>query len=595
MIFLAALLALPGSNVFAQATVAGARQLAADKNYDKAIAAYAEVYSLSPDSVYKEYLTTLLAAKKYKQAEQLVRKQMTLRDNPLLLVDLGAVYESDGKTEKANEQFDRVIGMINGDMMFTDRMVKAFTDAKKDEYAIEAYEKTGKLIGAPFYFSLPEATLYAKIGKFDKAIDALLLSNPAQGLNLETVKSVLLELLGNDQEKLRIAQKVLISRINEHPGNGYYTELLTWIYTQKNDWEGALIQMEAIDELNKENGQHLMEFARTAAAAKEYTTAEKAYDDIILKGKELPYYNLAKSERLTVTLSQIKNNPEYKPEDVKNLAVLYDSFLAEYPKYYGMQTGSDYATLLAQYGDDVRGAIKILKKGLEDPDIRRNTAAQFKLQLGDYYILIGQLWEASLIYSQVDKEFKQDALAEEARFRNARLTYYQGDFDWAQQQLKILKSATSQLIANDAIYLSVLITENVEDSNLVPLQRFSKAGLLVFQNKDKEAEALLDSINMAYPQHPLNDDILMMRADLERKHHRYDKAITYLKKIYDEYKEDVLGDDAVYKMADIYQNDLHQPDSAKHYYEQLIIDYPGSTFVQIARQRLNELSNGTLP
>ena len=186
-------------------------------------------------------------------------------------------------------------------------------------------------------------------------------------------------------------------------------------------------------------------------------------------------------------------------------------------------------------------------------------------------------------------------LGEDARFRNAKLAYYRGDFDWAQNQLSVLKASTSDLIANDALYLSVLITENVEDSNIVPLQRFAYADLLLFQNKDKEAETLLDSITKAYPKHPLNDDILMLRAEMAKKHRDYDKALGYLKKIKELYGEDVLGDDAVFKMAEIYQNDLHQNDQAKHYYEQLIIDYPGSTYVQTARQRLSELNNSANP
>ena len=186
-------------------------------------------------------------------------------------------------------------------------------------------------------------------------------------------------------------------------------------------------------------------------------------------------------------------------------------------------------------------------------------------------------------------------MGEDARFRNAKLAYYRGDFDWAQQQLGWLKSATSELVANDAIYLSVLITENVEDSNLVPLQRFAAAGLLMFQNKDKEAGILLDSINKAYPKHPLNDDILMARAQMAEKHKDYEAALGYLALILKDYKEDVLGDDAVFMMAGIYQNDLHKNDEAKKYYEQLLIDYPGSTYAQIARQKLNELNSGSTP
>jgi tetratricopeptide (TPR) repeat protein len=589
------LLLLPAKGLFAQSKADQARAFVAEKKYDKAIELFSEVYSATPDSVYQDYLKTLIAAKKYKQAEQLVEKQMTLRNNPLLAADMGFVYENDGKPAKARVEYDKLVNMVNGDFMFTDKLVKAFTDLGNNEYAIKVYERTGNLIGANFYFSIPLAVLYAKTGDLGKAIDALLVSIPGQGTNVEAVKATLLELLGNNEEKLQQMQKALVLRINEHPDNMYYVELLTWIFTQKNDWDGALMQMEAIDERNKENGKHLMELARTAHAAKQYQVAQKAYDDIIAKGKESPYFILSRSERLTTELDRIRNNPANTTEEINALVALYDSFLADYPKYYCQQAASDFATLLALYAGNIKRAITVLQKGVDEPDAKRSMVGQFKLQMGDYLVLNGKIWDASLVYSQVDKEFKQDALAEDARFRNAKLAYYRGDFEWAQRQLTILKTATSQLIANDAIYLSVLITENVEDSDIVPLQRFAYAGLLFFQNKDNEATEVLDSINKAYPKHPLNDDILMVRADMAVKHHQYDKALDYLKSIYEQYKEDVLGDDAVFKMAEIYQNNLHQNDKAKNYYEQLIIDYQGSTFVQVARQRLADMVKASMP
>ncbi len=595
LVLLVMLFMASGSNVFAQATAANARQLVAAKKLDKAIEVYAEVYGRSPDSVYAEYLNTLIAAKKFKQAEQLVQKQMTIRDNPFLQIDLGLVYEADGKSDKAKEQYDKILKMINGDIMLTERVAKEFTNAKKDDYAIQAYEKGGSIINAPYYFKQPLAALYVKMGSLEKAIDVLLIPIPGMGLNVEEVKNTLLELLNNDQDKLQQMQKVLVKKINEQPDAIWYVELLTWIYTQKNDWEGALIQMEAIDERNRENGVHLMGFARSAVGAKQFDVAERAYDDIILKGKESPYYFLARSERLATGLGKIKNSPEVKPEEVNNLVALYDSFFIEFPKHYGMQSASDFALLLAQYANNVPRAITVLKKGINEVDARKDMVGKFKLQMGDYLALVGKIWEASLTYSQVDKDFKQDALGEEARFRNAKLAYYRGDFEWAQRQLNILKSATSQLISNDAIYLSVLITENVQDSDYVPLQRFAYAGLLLFQNKDAEAEALLDSINKAFPDHALNDDILMTRAEMAKKHLQYDKELEYLKKIKEKYGEDVLGDDAVFKMAELYQYHFNKIDEAKKYYEQLIIDYIGSTYVQEARKRLNEINNGTLP
>lgn len=591
--FLIACISLCSNAAMAQATASQARQYIAEKNYEKGLNIYAEVYGLNPDSVYTEYLNTLINLKKYKQAEKVVEKQMTLRQNAFLQIDLGNVLALEGNAAKAKEKFDALINTVNGDDMYTQRLVKAFSDGGRDEYAIAAYEKAISILGAPFayIYSGQLAKLHAKTGNLEKALDALIVAYPGQAVNLDNAKEILLEILGADAAKLQQTQKLLVKKINEQPDNVYFAEILTWIYTQKNDWDGALIQIEAIDERNKEDGRRLMDLARAAIAAKQYEPAGRAYDDVIAKGPELPFYVMAKSEKLNAALVNLTGNHVWKPEDVAALAIQYDTFLAQYPKYYCMQTASDYAMLLARYADKVPQAIEVLKKAVAEPDTRRNMAGAFKLQMGDYYLLLGKLWDASLTYSQVDKDFKQDAMGEDARFRNAKLAYYRGDFEWAQRQLSILKASTSQLIANDALYLSVLITENVEDSLTLPLERFAHAGLLAEQNKDKAAELVLDSLNHEYPTHPLCDDILMFRAEMARKKHDYDKAIGYLKTIYEKYKEDVLGDDAVFKMAEIYQYDLHQKDKAREYYEQLIIDYMGSTYVQTSRQRLKELKS----
>jgi tetratricopeptide (TPR) repeat protein len=192
-----------------------------------------------------------------------------------------------------------------------------------------------------------------------------------------------------------------------------------------------------------------------------------------------------------------------------------------------------------------------------------------------------------LLYSQVDKDFKQDMLGEEARFRNAKLSYYNGDFKWAQGQLDVLKASTSELIANDALNLSVLIVENnpPADSNVTPLLMFARADLLEFQNKDEEAILILDSISVQFPQHPLMDDILMMRSQLAMKKQDFGEAAMHLQKIVTEYGEDVLADDAIYTLATINEEFFQNKDEAKRLYEQLILKYPGSTFVNQARKR----------
>ncbi|MBC7553028.1 MAG: hypothetical protein H7257_03515 [Taibaiella sp.] len=570
-----------------------ARTFAGAKEYSKAIALYEGMYNKGNNDIYTEYLATLIAAKKYKEAERLAEGLLGgFNQSPTVHVELGNVYKLDGKEARATEQFETAVKKVNGDDMLTQRLAKAFTDIDQTDYAVQVYARASQLIGNPFIYSMPVAGLYAKAGQLDKAMDVLLAPIPGQYFTADNVKSLFLEWMGNDPKKLVTAQKNLLKHINAQPDNNYFSDLLTWVYTQKNDWDGALLQMEAVDERNNENGRRLIDFGRIAAAAKQYEAAFKAYDEVIAKGTTSPFYGTAKRERLGASIKELENTPAPTPAAISALMAQYRQVLDEFPLFYGSAVAEDYAHIAARYADSVDLAITILQTAIKHPATPKQLAGKMKLQMGDYYVLKGRVWDASLTYSQVDKEFKQDILGENARFSNAKLAYYRGDFDWAQHMLKVLKASTSELISNDAIYLSVLITENIEDSNTYPLQRFANAGLLMSQNKDAAALQLLDSIATAFPKHPLNDDILMEHANIAEKRHEYEKALGYLKNIADKYGEDVLGDDALFKSAKIYLDYLNDKVNAKKYYEKLIIDFPGSTFVQVARQKLRDINDG---
>ena len=203
-----------------------------------------KLYDQSPDSVYTQYLRMLIENNQYKTAEKIVMAQRNRNKEDLSLrIDLGMVYGYERKYDKAKEQYDSLVQMINGDDVRTQRIAKAFIDAGNDDYAIRTYVTAANMINALYYYAMPLARLYDKCGREDKTIEMLLLGVPAQGGNIETLKSMLLEMLGNDPDKLKQMQKGILKKINDDPGNANYAELLTWIYTQKNDWDGALIQI----------------------------------------------------------------------------------------------------------------------------------------------------------------------------------------------------------------------------------------------------------------------------------------------------------------------------------------------------------------
>ncbi|MBT8324443.1 MAG: tetratricopeptide repeat protein, partial [Winogradskyella sp.] len=177
-----------------------------------------------------------------------------------------------------------------------------------------------------------------------------------------------------------------------------------------------------------------------------------------------------------------------------------------------------------------------------------------------------------------------------ARFKVAKTSYYKGDFDWAETQLKILKSSTSQLIANDALELKLLISDNkYEDSTQTALRYYAKADLLAFQNKNLEAIKLLDKILEEHKGESIEDQALFKQAKLYESQQLYAEAEANYKYIIDNYRDDILADDAYFYLAELYVNTLNRPEEAKPLYEKIIFDYQDSIYFIDARKKFRML------
>ncbi len=195
-----------------------------------------------------------------------------------------------------------------------------------------------------------------------------------------------------------------------------------------------------------------------------------------------------------------------------------------------------------------------------------------------------------MLYSQVEKAYKYDPVGQEAKFRNAKLSYYNGDFKWAKAQLDVLKGATSKLISNDAMDLSLLIGDAINvDTNVVPLQMFSSADLLIIQNKIDPALARLDSINILFDNHSLADDIYYKKGVIFLKQNKLKEAQEAFQRVVDAYGEEIFGDDALFKIAEIYQYNLNDVEKAKTTYQEMLTKYPARVYTVEARKRFRKL------
>ncbi|MBK7764126.1 MAG: tetratricopeptide repeat protein [Bacteroidetes bacterium] len=588
-------LLIGSERVFAQEQLLQvAKQYLLSGNYEKSAATYKQLLEYNPrdKELQKAYMQSLMGLKDYKTAEKALKPLIKAEPkNANYNYQLVKVYKALNEEKKANKLIEKIIDNTQDNDEEVRAIAALFESDFDHQHAIAVYEK-GKSFHKeyPYLFAEELALLYDKQGNRDKAIESLLDFYVSTYEKAEEIKATFMRMMAKPAE-LKDLQSRVEKRMSKEPEVQAYPDLLAWMYIQQKDYEKAFAQIKSIDIKLNEGGRRMLGFARVCLREWQFKAAIIAYDAVAALGKEQPYYELARSEKLTCMKQALKSNPAYTQTEVQTLAKAYDEFLTEFPHFLQRETLREYAELEARYAHDIPKAIELLNNVVKANNVPAALKGRCKLEMGDYELVRDDIWESTLLYSQVDKEFKQDMLGEEARFRNAKLSYYTGDFAWAQGQLDVLKASTSELIANDALNLSVLITENnpPADSNTVPLEMYAKADLLEFQNKDQEALAMLDSITSQFPKHPLTDDIYMERARIAIKKQDFSEAAMLYQKVVSEHAEDILADDALFSLAGINESVFKNAEEAKRLYEQLILKYPGSTFVSEARKNFRRL------
>jgi hypothetical protein len=315
-----------------------------------------------------------------------------------------------------------------------------------------------------------------------------------------------------------LLKQTLLKKSKDFPANELYSEMLIWLYVQRKDFDNALVQTRAIDKRQRKQGQRILLLADLAVANQKYDAADKAYNEVLLLGNDKPFYINAKLGILHARNQKIFYSGNLTPLDLTALETEYNNFLKEFGRYpFTAQSIRELAHIQAYYLYKYPEAINNYNELINMARLDNRFKAECKLDLGDIYVLKGEEWEAMLLYGQVDKEFLEDPLGQEAKFRNAKLSYYLGEFEWARAQLDVLKTATTQLIANNAIELSLQIQDNTIDSNEEPMRWFARADLYLFQNRITDATRVLDSIEQIYPKHELTDDVTYKRAEIAIK------------------------------------------------------------------------------
>ncbi|HEY1023733.1 MAG TPA: tetratricopeptide repeat protein [Sphingobacteriaceae bacterium] len=559
--------------------------------YEKAAVIYKKLFGQKNNiSLYDQYYNTLLKIKAYDEAEKLVQKQLKNDpDNYVYAVDIGRLYQESGRNEKAKEWFENLIRNLSPNEFAIRDLATNLYRAEAYDLAIKTFLAGRKVLNNDDAFAFDLLGLYRF--RKDKAMLVheylnVLSKNPEVLLQAQSVIGNVFE-ENADYDLLKAA---VLRRLQKDPQNIGLTEILTWSFIQQKDFDMALRQIIALDKRLKEEGDRVYDFSVVLLNNEAFETAVDALNYLISKGEDNRFYIPARIDLINAK-SQLLISGKL---DTKELVILeneYKTLLGEFGKNSRTAFAiRKLASLQAFHLNKLKEAEGLLEELLTISGLAPQVIAQIKLELGDIYILTGEVWEANLIYGQVEKQFANEPVGQEAKFRNGKLSYYRGDFTWAKAQLDVLKSSTSQLIANDALNLSLLIADNLwNETDSAALKMYAKADMLISINKTHEALKLLDSIDATYPGHSLTDDILMSRARLFIQQADYESAAVSLQKIIDDHSFDLWADDAIFTLADIFERKLQQPEKAKQLYQRIINDHPGSLYVIEARKRFRNL------
>lgn len=579
----------------------------------KALELYKELakHEVNHPYIYNNYFNLLLDLNTFDDAQKFLQKLS--KKDPLNIqynLDLGVIFVRSGDLSKADRYYKDLISENKKNVQRIKMMSDYFMSRSLVDYGIQALTESRQALGNPYLFCLELAMLHRIKGNQDKMVQEYLNYVTQSSANIQYVKNVMQALLTKPEE-LESLEKLLYDKIQAQPDVEVYSDLLIWVTMQQKNFYASFIQARAYDKRYKREGEKSMEVARVALDNEDYDNALKVYRYVIREFPNSQTYLLARLGLIRTREARVKKTFPVNKDSVDILIDDYKDFIKQYPdNINSLEAARSEALLFANYLDQKDSAIQIINKLLLNPRTSLHLKSKAKLDLGDIYLLKGEHWESTLLYSQVEKAQKENPIGYEAKLKNAKLSYYKGDFRLAQEHLDILKQATTREISNDALDLSMRIKENIAfDSVGEALKQYASIELLLYQNKNDEAlqeiELLKEGKGKKFPKAEVSqlspqvqpdslisftnqtilDDVYWLEANIRMRQGEFEKSIALLEKIIQDFGDDILADDAYFLKGEIYERQLTQKDKAMEIYREFLNKYPGSVYAAEARKR----------
>ncbi|MEK8179234.1 tetratricopeptide repeat protein [Flavobacterium buctense] len=558
--------------------------------FEKALVSYEELLKAQTgnSNYFQRVVDCYQQLQQFDKAEKAIQDRLDKYKQSSLLIELGFNFQLQKNQEKAIKYYNQAIDKIKKNANEAYGLAYTFERKALFDYALLAY-KTAIETDSRLSFNFQMAMLYGQKGETDLMIETYLLEAYQNPQNLPIIQNQLSRFMtedGDDNFNDSLKKALLIR--TQKTQDIYWNDFLSWYFVQQKEYGKAFIQQKAIYKRNPESFGNIVNLSEMAIEDNDQDSAKEILTFVIENTNDLELLIQAHSYLMEMKIDHATD------KDYVAITAELDQLIKEFGvSPYTLSLLKLEADFTAFHLNNPEKAKMILKKAMEMPINRYQTAA-LKMQLADILLLEEKYNQALIYYSQVGEEMGGDNTGQEAQLKTAKTSYFKGDFEWATHQLKVLKSATSQLIANDALDLFLLISDNtVEDSTQVALKKFARADFLLYQNKKAASLAQFQLILKDHKGEEIEAVTLLRIGKTFEKMGDFTKALEQYNAIITNHKESIYVDEALYYSAEIYNTNLVDTEKAKPLYEEIIFKHEDSIYFVDSRNKYRKLRGDT--
>ncbi|MFV5697113.1 tetratricopeptide repeat protein [Flavobacterium sp. ZT3R17] len=555
-------------------------------DFEKAKISYEELLENLPQNT-QYFLRTIDCYQQLQQfsvAEKAILDRLDKYKQGNLLVELGYNYQLQKNDAKAKIYYEQALDRIKKNPNEVYGISNSFERKVLLEYALKSYQ-TATELEANFNFNYQIGLLYGQLGNQEMMINTFLneaYANPQNSIQIQNQLSRFMVDEG-DANFSEILRKALIIRAQKNQ-DLFWNHYLSWFYTQQKEFEKAFIQEKAIYKRNPESLSNIVNLGQLAIEEDNPEAAKEILGFVLENTKDLELLIQANSYLIKMKIEKAQEK-EYAAINTELEGLLKQFEISPFTLSLQLIQAHFVAFNLKKPEEGKAIVKKALELQLNDYEV-----AQAKMELADILLYEEKFNQALIYYSQIELDLKNDIVAHEASLKAAKTSYFKTDFIWALKQFKELKSANTQLIANDALEYFLLINDNtVADSTQTALKQFAKGDYLLYQNRNQEAVTQFQMILKNYKGQEIEAVTLLRLGKIYEKLGDFTLALSQYQAIIDKHSDGIYIDEALFFSAEIYNKKLQQPEKAKPLYEKIIFSHEDSIYFVEARKKFRQL------